>query len=554
MDRKEQIDTKTELIQEASLALRALRLRHEAAKYEAEAIELEAILERAKGGDRGELERWLARHRMTMETQGGQERTRRIDTSMPTLDLCDPPSSDIETPPRRRAESGHKGSFQLPESPADDSPWQRMVQAAERRSLLMPRTRHSPPTAELFAPQTDRSPTANSTSIPPCAIATHHQDGSKQDAGLASGRKKESTKPKGPAVESIGGANRSESALPLPSNRSAASGSKKQKGPVETRRVPGAWRKVEADRDQATRTKGLPGWWLSLGLHAVLVPLLALVTYRLAEPPSVGLTASPGHEEPFAFDAPVPMEVDELQVDAEPVESVSSELAVAPELSSVPGLSSELAGEGVPAIAASSRQLGGGATTGLAKRLSGAQFFGSSAEGNTFCFVVDSSGSMRRMGAFEAAKMELMRSIRQLKSNQRYYIFFFSEEVEAMTLQGNVPESLPVYPTPENLERTARWVQRVPIRGGRPPNDALDQAIELSPDAIFLLFDGETKVDVAAHLRQSNRVVDLLLGEQVKVPIHTLGFYTRQYEASLQKIAEENGGSYQYIPPPAGAR
>jgi hypothetical protein len=312
--------------------------------------------------------------------------------------------------------------------------------------------------------------------------------------------------------------------------------------------------KVEEDRDQLAQPKRLAGWWLSLGLHAVLVPLLALVTYRLAEPPSVGLTASPGHEEPFAFDAPVPMEVDELQVDAEPVEAVSSDLAVAPELSSVPGWSSDLAGEGVPVIAASSRQLGGGATTGLAKRLSGAQFFGSSAEGNTFCFVVDSSGSMRRMGAFEAAKTELMKSIHQLKSNQRYYIFFFSEEVEAMTLHGDVPESLPVYPTPENLERTARWVQRVPIRGGRPPNDALDRAIELSPDAIFLLFDGETKVDVAAHLRRSNRVVDLLLGEQVKVPIHTLGFYTRQYEPSLKKIAEENGGSYQYIPPPAGAR
>ncbi|MFM8326205.1 MAG: hypothetical protein ACKN9U_15200, partial [Pirellulaceae bacterium] len=195
MDRKEQIDTKTELIQEASLALRALRLRHEAAKYEAEAIELEAILERAKGGDRGELERWLARHRMTMETQGGQERTRRIDTSMPTLDLCDPTSSDIETSPIRRAESGHKASFQPPESPAHESPWQRMVQAAERRSLLMPRTRHSPPTAELFAPQTDRSPTANSKSIPPRAIDSHHQGGLKQGSGLASGRKKESAKP-----------------------------------------------------------------------------------------------------------------------------------------------------------------------------------------------------------------------------------------------------------------------------------------------------------------------------------------------------------------------
>lgn len=543
-----------DLIHEASLALRALRLRHEAARYEAEAIELEAILERAKGGDRGELERWLARQRMSMGTQAGHQPPGRTDASMPNVDPRDPTRSQTEAPSSSRAQSRHKDSFPHSQSPAPVNPWQLMVLAAERRSLLMPRPWHSQSAPEISPPRTARSPTADRKSIPPRSIDAHHQSGSKQDPSLAFGRKKEPAKPDGPAVKSIGVAKRTVSARPLQSDRPPASGTAKQKGPMEARRVPGAWRKVESDREQVARPKGLPGWWLSLGLHAVLVPLLALVTYRLAEPPSVGLTASPGHEEPFAFDVPVPMEVDELQVDAEPVESVSSELTVAPELSSVPGWSSELAGEGVPAIAASSRQLGGGATTGLAKRLSGAQFFGSSAEGNTFCFVVDSSGSMRRMGAFEAAKTELMRSIHQLKSNQRYYIFFFSEEVEAMTLQGDVPESLPVYPTPENLERTARWVQRVPIRGGRPPNDALDQAIELSPDAIFLLFDGETKVDVAAHLRQSNRVVDLLLGEQVKVPIHTLGFYTRQYEASLQKIAEENGGSYQYIPPPAGAR
>lgn len=553
MDRKEQIDTRTELLQEASLALRALRLRHEAARYEAEAIELEAILERAKGGDRGELERWLARHRMTMDAQGGEEPSRRKDASMPSLERCEPrdlPRADAETLPRTHTDSRYQRSSQPSGSPVQENPWQMMILAAERRSLV-PRSKQRQPAAP-FSPS--QPSTAESKSMPSRSIDADHRGGLRKDATPAFGRKKEPSRPVVPAGESIGGANRSVSAPPIKGNRFPASSSTAPTGPAQTRRIPRAWREVEEDRDQVARPRGLPGWWLSLGLHAVLVPILALVTYRLAEPPSVGLTASPGHEEPFAFDAPVPMEVDELQVDAEPVEAVSSELAVAPELSSVPGWSSELAGEGVPAIAASSRQLGGGATTGLAKRLSGAQFFGSSAEGNTFCFVVDSSGSMRRMGAFEAAKTELMRSIRQLKSNQRYYIFFFSEEVEAMALTGDVPESLPVYPTPENLDRTARWVQRVPIRGGRPPNDALDRAIELSPDAIFLLFDGETKVDVAAHLRRSNRVVDLLLGEQVRVPIHTLGFYTRQYEASLKKIAEENGGSYQYIPPPAGAR
>jgi hypothetical protein len=543
-----------ELLQEASLALRALRLRREAAWFEAEATELEAILERAKGGDRSELERWLARHRMTMGSQSPDESSRRpFPVEGSDLGDRDPKKTVAATIPWTTTETRRQSPAHVAGVPTDESPWHRMVLEAERRALVPRPIQHSPtPHPRRSPPHPSSSEIAKPKLSPP--TVAENRSGSGKDASRSSSKQKESARPVGAGLDGLRGLHRSVSSELHEGNRGRASSRTKREGTAGERRIPIPWRKGEADRDQATRVKGLPGWWLSLGLHAVLVPLLALVTYRLAEPPSVGLTASPGHEEPFAFDAPVPIEVDQLQVDAEPVESISSELAVAPELSSVPGWSSELAGEGVPAIAASSRQLGGGATTGLAKRLSGAQFFGSSAEGNTFCFVVDSSGSMRRMGAFEAAKTELMRSIRQLKSNQRYYIFFFSEEVDAMTLQGDVPESLPVYPTPENLERTARWVQRVPIRGGRPPNDALDQAIELAPDAIFLLFDGETKVDVAAHLRQSNRVVDLLLGEQVKVPIHTLGFYTRQYEASLQKIAEENGGSYQYIPPPAGAR
>ncbi|MFN9592091.1 MAG: hypothetical protein ACK56G_05220 [Pirellulaceae bacterium] len=165
MDRKEQIDTRTELLQEASLALRALRLRHEAARYEAEAIELEAILERAKGGDRGELERWLARHRMTMDAQGGEEPSRRKDASMPSLERCeprDPPRADAETLPRTHTDSRYQRSSQPSGSPVQENPWQMMILAAERRSLV-PRSKQRQPAAP-FSPS--QPSTAESKSMP----------------------------------------------------------------------------------------------------------------------------------------------------------------------------------------------------------------------------------------------------------------------------------------------------------------------------------------------------------------------------------------------------
>ncbi len=75
-------------------------------------------------------------------------------------------------------------------------------------------------------------------------------------------------------------------------------------------------------------------------------------------------------------------------------------------------------------------------------------------------------------------------------------------------------------------EKTILFISRVKVQPkGLPPNDALDAAIEMEPDGIFLLFDGDTRADVAAHLRRSNRSTDLISGENIRVPIHTLGFY-----------------------------
>jgi hypothetical protein len=155
-------------------------------------------------------------------------------------------------------------------------------------------------------------------------------------------------------------------------------------------------------------------------------------------------------------------------------------------------------------------------------------------------------------GAFESAKQEIVRSLSTMKPKQRFYIFFFGEEIEAMKLDGTNEESFPVYATPENIQKTIVWMDRVKIQGGKHPSEVIERAIEMNPDGIFLLFDGETSVDLAPKVRKSNTVEDLISGSQTRVPIHSVCFYTEKPEAQqlMKTIAQQNLGTYRYVPKP----
>lgn len=230
-----------------------------------------------------------------------------------------------------------------------------------------------------------------------------------------------------------------------------------------------------------------------------------------------------------------------------------------------------------------STNAGGMQTTSEVQSLSKASFFGVQASGNIFCYVVDNSGSMRGE-PFEATKKELLRSISLLKPNQRFYVLFFNQQLSPMQLFGEeqgaqIPNVLPLlapaqamdpaaafsvaepneattpvpaaaYANPDNFLRLQRWIETVSIGNGGPPNQALKMAIELQPDCIFLLTDGVTRSDVTGFLRKNNRREDLLDGTQIRCQINTIGFYSREGEALLQRIASENGGQYLYVPNP----
>lgn len=178
------------------------------------------------------------------------------------------------------------------------------------------------------------------------------------------------------------------------------------------------------------------------------------------------------------------------------------------------------------------------------------KFFGVGTGGNYFCYVVDRSGSMRG-GAWESAKAELIRSLKSLKPTQKFYIVFFADEFEALPEPGSdQPAATGLYATVENIEHTRRWIASVQLNRGGPPNEALAWAIEREPDAIYLLTDGVTKVDVCGFLRKSNRIEDVVSGSQVRVPIHAIAYFSLDGQQLMRQLAKENQGQFIYVPKP----
>ncbi len=298
--------------------------------------------------------------------------------------------------------------------------------------------------------------------------------------------------------------------------------------------------------------------------HLLIVFAMSCYAFRLAMPPEPkAIVASAVDTQQVSMETPVelpPVDPETLEIEqpTPPQLPSFSDAAVAASTEQVelpPGLLG-LPASDLPMTATSSLPLV--TTPTVADTLSrhpSVQFFGVQATGNTFCYLVDASPSMKRDNAFAAAKSELVRSLAQLKAKQRFYICFFGGDLTLLTLDGAAPEPFPVYATPENLQKTLAWIDKVKIQSeGKAPTVALEKAISLEPDGVFLLFDGDTRIDVPAFLRKANRSQDLIAGDQPRVPIHTIGFYDATHAGLMKQIAEENSGTFRFIPNPQQPR
>jgi hypothetical protein len=294
--------------------------------------------------------------------------------------------------------------------------------------------------------------------------------------------------------------------------------------------------------------------WVSLLLHIIALPILGYIVVRqvVKEKKLAIVSAAVESDEVLtetALEMPSMMEATDLSPPAsDPIEpTLPSDLSL-PELDPV--------GTSPTATASSSKSLSqalkaGNGTPPSNKLVMGAEFFGVKATGNTFVYIVDCSPSMKKDGAFDAAKQEIGRSLMSMKPTQRFHLMFFGKEIESLTIEPGKEEEYPIYATPANVQKAVEWLSRSSIqKDGWPPNDSLNKAIDMQPDGIFMLFDGDTRSDVAKHLTKVNRTADILSEPGPKVPIHVIHFFQDEFAAAMRKVANENAGSYRFVARP----
>jgi hypothetical protein len=512
-------------IEQGRMALEVLRSLEVAAKCHAATMELQLALAEAESGNPIKVSAWLAKHRDLMSEYPELQHQLASPPHFATAgDFSFVPLPSSATDPSQASEP----KLGEPENPPSD------IYEVRDSSTLTATSKEGSPWAMMIAGARERNKNS-STELNDFAIVDDDPvlliDSTKVEVG-------ESVSPKVNVSESV-----PEIRRVLSPELILALEPKSKKDELRT------WRSMLAMS---------PFLLASTIAHVVVLVVGSAYVIRIAaktEPKAIVASAVDTQE--VSMEAPVEFdsaEVQELDVSQPTIPNLPSFAAASSEpTSSAIQLPTSVVGVGLPSqpvSAGDSAQQAAAASSKNQMPANAAQFFGVKAAGNTFCYVVDASGSMRYNNAFAAAKGELIRSLSALKPKQRYHIMFFSESIVDLSLDGVTPEAFPVYATPDNIQKTIAWIERVKIEKGASPNKALERAIHMDPDGIFLLFDGETTVDVPTFLRKVNRSNDIITGDQPLVPIHTLGFYNEEHQELMRQIAQENLGTFRFVPSP----
>lgn len=158
-------------------------------------------------------------------------------------------------------------------------------------------------------------------------------------------------------------------------------------------------------------------------------------------------------------------------------------------------------------------------------------FTGAEAAGS-FAYVVDASGSMDG-GRMRLVLHELARSIGALSETQDFFVVFFSDRTFPMMWPKT--ERRLIAASRENQNRILDWAFTVRPDGGTNPQLALRQALDLRPDVVYFLTDGQIPpmtIDVVRKHRKEPTVV------------HTISVGSRAAQDMMQQIAQTGGGVF----------
>jgi hypothetical protein len=168
--------------------------------------------------------------------------------------------------------------------------------------------------------------------------------------------------------------------------------------------------------------------------------------------------------------------------------------------------------------------------------------FGIEAEGFKFVYVLDRSGSMGESGALNAAKAQLLASLKDLGQVHQFQMVFYNQAPKIYSLSG-APGRL-VFGNDRGKEAARRVLDELAADGATDHEKAIVAALRLDPDVIYLLTDFE---DPKLSPEQLDRIERLNRGGAV---IHAIEFGEgpeKPGKSALGELVRRSGGRRTYI-------
>jgi hypothetical protein len=161
-------------------------------------------------------------------------------------------------------------------------------------------------------------------------------------------------------------------------------------------------------------------------------------------------------------------------------------------------------------------------------------FIGSGPPPKSVIYVVDVSNSMSANNRLSRVKASLSLAIEQLKANQRFKVYFFSDYFATDNINSGL---LPA--NQRNKDKVLEWIGQQGLVNGTNPLPAMLEALKLKPEKIVLISDGEfdpTSIGVITQANQKNRSRSRIDCAGLDEDIET-----------LREIAQRNNGIYYQV-------
>jgi Ca-activated chloride channel family protein len=178
----------------------------------------------------------------------------------------------------------------------------------------------------------------------------------------------------------------------------------------------------------------------------------------------------------------------------------------------------------------------------------GTSLFGAKDVGSRFVYVIDRSWSMEgdaiHVVPLSAAKSELTASIQRLDERQQFQIIFYNEQPFVLVNDNGRFDYF--FGTDSQRLDAVRQLRSVQPSGGTNHVPALEKALDLAPDVVFFLTDGE---EPSLNDRDIRRLAQRGRGAR----IHCIQFGKEPESAMgndpgnwLRKLAAATDGTYVY--------